>query len=328
MAEIEVDGADMVLGADFFLSHRILVANSQRKLYFSYNGGPVFKLESADGGGQAPPVEDAQRIGADAADTPKDAAGFIRRAHAFKARRQYAQAIADFSQAITLSPMDAKPLYDRAMVHVAEHQDDKALTDLDAALQLKPDDTDALLMRGLLHLRGKRLERAKADLQAVVRQDPKYALEVSDIYTDGQAYAEAIAVLDSWIAASPKDQNLATGLNNRCWTRALWDRELDKALADCDAALKARPGTTSFLDSRGLVYLRMGRFDAAIRDYDVVVRKAPLLAWSRYSRGVGKLRAGQTEQGQADIKAAIGIDADVVAKAKARGLAPALASQP
>ncbi len=34
----------MILGADFFLSHHILVASSQRKLYFTYNGGPVFDL--------------------------------------------------------------------------------------------------------------------------------------------------------------------------------------------------------------------------------------------------------------------------------------------
>jgi hypothetical protein len=37
---------DMLLGADFFLSHRIYVASSKGKLYFTYNGGPVFNLAS------------------------------------------------------------------------------------------------------------------------------------------------------------------------------------------------------------------------------------------------------------------------------------------
>jgi hypothetical protein len=32
----------MLLGADFFLSHRIFVSNEQHKVYFTYNGGPVF----------------------------------------------------------------------------------------------------------------------------------------------------------------------------------------------------------------------------------------------------------------------------------------------
>jgi hypothetical protein len=42
-----VDGLpSMILGADFIRSHRILVANSQRRMYFSYNGGPVFRTPS------------------------------------------------------------------------------------------------------------------------------------------------------------------------------------------------------------------------------------------------------------------------------------------
>jgi predicted aspartyl protease len=33
----------MVLGADLLLGHRLLVAHSQRKIYFTYTGGPVFQ---------------------------------------------------------------------------------------------------------------------------------------------------------------------------------------------------------------------------------------------------------------------------------------------
>jgi hypothetical protein len=36
------DGTDLLLGADFFASHRIYVSNTQHKLYFTYNGGQVF----------------------------------------------------------------------------------------------------------------------------------------------------------------------------------------------------------------------------------------------------------------------------------------------
>jgi predicted aspartyl protease len=35
--------ASMLLGADFLRAHRVLVAHSQRKLYFTYEGGPVFQ---------------------------------------------------------------------------------------------------------------------------------------------------------------------------------------------------------------------------------------------------------------------------------------------
>ena len=34
--------ADMILGADFFLAHRVLVSKDQHRLYFQYNGAPLF----------------------------------------------------------------------------------------------------------------------------------------------------------------------------------------------------------------------------------------------------------------------------------------------
>jgi predicted aspartyl protease len=43
-------GADMLIGADFFLAHRVFVAKSQHKLYFTYNGGPIFQLAPAGAG--------------------------------------------------------------------------------------------------------------------------------------------------------------------------------------------------------------------------------------------------------------------------------------
>jgi hypothetical protein len=42
----EVDGLPtMLIGCDFFLAHRILVLSKQRKLVFTYNGGPIFQAQ-------------------------------------------------------------------------------------------------------------------------------------------------------------------------------------------------------------------------------------------------------------------------------------------
>jgi hypothetical protein len=44
----KIDGLPtMILGLDFMRSHRILVASSQRRMYFSHNGGPVFRTPPA-----------------------------------------------------------------------------------------------------------------------------------------------------------------------------------------------------------------------------------------------------------------------------------------
>lgn len=51
---------DMLLGADFFLSHRVLISYSQNKVYFTHNGGQVFQLrgpaleDDAEGGPTTP----------------------------------------------------------------------------------------------------------------------------------------------------------------------------------------------------------------------------------------------------------------------------------
>jgi clan AA aspartic protease (TIGR02281 family) len=56
----------MLLGADFLRSHRVLVAHSQRKLYFTYAGGPVFQPNQ----GRAP--SDPTPAGSAQPDTGKD----------------------------------------------------------------------------------------------------------------------------------------------------------------------------------------------------------------------------------------------------------------
>jgi len=44
----------MLLGADFLRSHRVLIAHSQRKMYFTYVGGPVFQTAKASEPANAP----------------------------------------------------------------------------------------------------------------------------------------------------------------------------------------------------------------------------------------------------------------------------------
>ena len=46
--------ADMLLGIDFLRAHRVYVAHSQGKLYFTYNGGPVFSVAARAAAKPAP----------------------------------------------------------------------------------------------------------------------------------------------------------------------------------------------------------------------------------------------------------------------------------
>jgi len=49
----------MLLGADFLLAHRVLISHSQRRVYFTYAGGPVFRRTAASSPpGDLPPPAD------------------------------------------------------------------------------------------------------------------------------------------------------------------------------------------------------------------------------------------------------------------------------
>lgn len=138
---------DMLIGADFFLSHRVYVANSQHRMYFSYNGGSVFNRDVA------PQVQSmATAPVSNSVDTPKDADGYARRASAFASRRQYALAIIDFTRAMKMAPTNATYVFDRAMAYAAAKQPTLAIADYDLAVTLKPGDVETLLTRARFSL--------------------------------------------------------------------------------------------------------------------------------------------------------------------------------
>jgi tetratricopeptide (TPR) repeat protein len=83
---------------------------------------------------------------------------------------------------------------------------------------------------------------------------------------------------------------------------------LQAALADCHEALRRRPDDPNFLDSRGLAYLKSGRFDDAIVDYNAALLKDAKLAGALYGRGIAKTRKGDRIGGAADIDAATAIN--------------------
>lgn len=62
IARPQVAPADMLIGADFFRAHRVYIAHSQKKMYFTYQGGPIFLLavrEPTAAPASAPPAGSA-----------------------------------------------------------------------------------------------------------------------------------------------------------------------------------------------------------------------------------------------------------------------------
>jgi tetratricopeptide (TPR) repeat protein/predicted aspartyl protease len=318
--DIGVEDADMLIGADFFLSHRIYVASSQRKLFFTYNGGPVFNLTAA---------ADAQAMEGEIGDEPADAAAYSRRGMAFAARRDYQHALADLTRACELDPTVPDYFYQRGVVYREDQQFDRAAADLDRALELKPDHLSALQVRALLRLRVKDIAGATADLASADRAAPKEAdirLFLARSYQSADLMAASVAQYDLWIAAHRADSRMPEALSNRCWMRALLGQDLDTALNDCNIALKlsgkSAPFTARILNSRGLVRLRRGEYDKSLADYDDSMKLNPKDAWVLYGRGIDKVRQGKSAEGEADMAAATALWPPIEDEFKSHGIAP------
>jgi tetratricopeptide (TPR) repeat protein len=321
----ELVDVDMLLGADFFLSHHVYWAQESRKLYFTFNGGHVFDLHYLRGDGDLDDAPATAPAVANAGPEPTDAEGFSRRGHARAARGDVAGGLADLDRALALAPDSADYLQQRANFRAGQGQTDKALDDLNHLLKIKPNDVDGLLMRaGLRRVRDHDAD-VRADIDAAAAAAAKSSdrrLEIGGFYDALAAYPQGIEQYDLWIAAHPDDNRRPMALNGRCWARAMTGQELDRALKDCNAALAARPHTPAFLDSRGLVRVRTGDYARAIADYDEALTARSDMAWSYYGRGIAKLRLGQKEAGEADLAKARKIDPKVPETAAKLGVAP------
>ena len=240
-------------------------------------------------------------------------------------RHDYASAIADLNRAVELAPADPAYLYQRAMALAQIEEVERALADLDAALKLKPDAVPALLTRASLRLESDR-QGAIADMQAADRLLPREAverLELAGFYERADLLPAALVQYSKWIDSHERiDVHMPQALNSRCLARALLGQELQAALADCNDAVKAQPKIPAFLDSRGLVYLRLGNYDKAIADYDAALSMAPKSTAARYLRGVARTRQGHTAEGQADIAAAVAQSPDIGKYYSRHGISP------
>jgi len=348
IGDIELQEADMLIGSDFFLSHRIYVANGQHKLYFTYNGGPVFNLSGAKyaeapaepGLPVAPPAQahDQSPDQTAAQATPSaappradggDAADLSRRGQALASRRDFAHALADLDRACELAPDNAEYLYQRGIIHWQMQQRPPAMTDFNRAIELEPKDAPTLIARAELKLQTGDREGAGADLDAadaVMAKPANERLTMAAVYERLDLLEPATKQFDLWIAYHEADARLPVALNDRCWVKALRGVDLEAARKDCDTALnRAATGSAFYAKiagSRGLVFLRLGDYDKSIADYDASLKINAKNAWSLYGRGLDKVRKQRPKEGQADMDQATAVRPQVAEEFKRRGIVP------
>jgi hypothetical protein len=113
---------------------------------------------------------------------------------------------------------------------------------------------------------------------------------------------------------------LSEARSGRCRSLALAKADLDLALKDCDAAVRARRDDPTILASRSLARVSRGEFDLAIADADAALKTGERPFWAFEARGVAELRTGREAEGRADLAAAAKVDSKAAERAVNLGL--------
>ena len=318
VGDFELEEADMLLGMDFFLSHRIYMSKKQSRMYFTYAGGTVF-ARNVDAAASEP----AAGTAATEADAGADADAWLRRGEASRSRGKLRAALADIDHACTLDPHRAACFDARAQVHAELKEMDKAAEDFDTALRIDP---------GLVHARLGRIELreavndragALADLAVLDRglaPQSQTRLEMMSLYGKAGDLTGMTTQFDLWLAAHPHDAGVASAYNTRCWRRVSLGVELDKALADCNTALDLDPEVAAHVDSRAWVWLRMGQWQKSLAEFNRSLALEADEYSSLYGRGIVRLHLGDRTAADADLAAARKIDATIDADMQREGL--------
>lgn len=265
-----------------------------------------------------------------------------------KYKHDYAAGIADLDKALALDPNDEDALMARGEAYGDSGDTPRALADLDRAIALAPGRSNAYLLRGIVSGRRGDQVNALADYDkalaldqgnaealvnraairstrgdqdsAIVDLDAAIALQSNDpvaYYNRGYAYfakRDFGRAIENYTAALRADPNMAMAYNNRCLTRVIAGIDVAAALADCDAALTRMPDSLENRDTRGFVYLKLGKPDLALVEYEAALKIDPRRPLALYGRGLARVRMGSIAEGEID-------------RTTARRLAPGIDSQ-
>jgi tetratricopeptide (TPR) repeat protein len=256
-------------------------------------------------------------------DDPEEVSGYTSRASFRVGIGDRRGALADFTRATAIEP-SAETYLKRS--RTAEELGDiaAAAADAEAARALDPAAAGVLERVAALKAEGGDLAGALAllDERIALGGDRRPALREMKATLIGEYgdAAESVKLFDALIAEKPGSPSL---LNSLCWVKGTRAVMLDTALRDCTAAIELSSSTLQALDSRAMVWYRMGRDTEALRDLDAVLAQNPGFAASRYLRAIILGKLGRKEDAARDLGVARLLEPSVDKRYGRWGIKPA-----
>ncbi len=180
---------------------------------------------------------------------PGAAYAYLLRGMAWSLKRDYENAIKDFSEAIRLEPGVPMVYQARATAYHALHEYEKALADLTEAIRLSPDTALFYNDRGCVYKNLGNYKKAQEQLSEAIRIDPKLALAWSNSAVNWHV-----------------------------------QKEYAKAMEDFNRAIEIDPKLAHAYNFRGYAWSKQGHYSQALKDWDESIRIAPDEPWGYYGK--------------------------------------------
>ena len=257
--------------------------------------------------------------------------------------------------AVAGDKQDTTGLFNRASFYEKMKDYPKAIADWTAMIAREPVADNYSSRAWLYYLKGD-LKAGEADARKALSLDSTHERAISNlmaILERAGRYDEALALVDQWEANGPSDWVVATKradlfdmsgrpqeglklleemnakkpgnpdiLNAMCWLKGRNNIDLEGALKQCTKAIELAEEPAGALDSRGLIYYRMKRYDDALVDFDAALNLVPDMETSYLMRGLIKIAQGKKAEGDADIAAALLINPYKVEELAKVGIKP------
>ena len=204
---------------------------------------------------------------------------WFNKGNAYLKNKDYTNAIAAYTQAVTLEPQSVGSLVNRSIAYAAIEKYDESIADCGRALAIEPNHVTAYINRSYAYMRKGQYDQALADINRAITITPNF-----------------------W----PSFDNRASIL--------IYLQKYDQAIDDCNTALKLNSKAADVYSVRGTAYRMKGQYEQALKDYNKALSLDSALPEAYAGRGYVYVHNGLNDKANEDFEKAKDFDPKVLEK--------------
>ncbi|MCP5111151.1 MAG: tetratricopeptide repeat protein, partial [bacterium] len=182
---------------------------------------------------------------------------------------------------------------------------DRGVEELNKILDAQPDHKVAHTLLGEIMLDRGDNDTARRHFEAGIageHPNPQALVQIGTLAASARNYREARPYFERALELVPDH---AVAHNNLAYALAEMDADLDIALTHAQKAKALVPDNPDFADTLGLVYVKRGLNDSAVRVFDEIVAKFPDRVAFRYHFAIALHRSGERAKAREQLERAL-----------------------